>query len=166
MRLKKIFSIAVLIVTNLFTQGQFTSNKSTTTSKPTILFVCEHGAGRSAIAAAFFNKMAKEKKLNYQAIFRGIHPDSALGPAIQTGLMKDSVDVNGWKPVLLSRRDIQKASRIVAMDCEIPEKDRIAKLHTQWSDIPMDQGYNDARDEIIKKLEVLILELEKQDREN
>ena len=78
MRLQKTFSIVVLIVTNLFTQGQVTSNKSTTTSKPTILFVCEHGAGRSAIAAAFFNKMAKEKKLNYEAIFRGIHPDSSF----------------------------------------------------------------------------------------
>ena len=166
MRLQKIFSIAVLILTNLFIQGQVTSSKSTTTSKPTILFVCEHGAGRSVIAAAFFNKMAKEKKLNYQAIFRGIHPDAAIGPAIQTGLMNDNVDVNGWKPLLLSTRDIQNASRIVAMDCEIPGKDSIAKFHTQWSGIPMNQGYNDARDEIIKKLQVLILELEKQDRKN
>jgi hypothetical protein len=30
-------------------------------SNPTIVFVCEHGAAKSVIAAAYFNKLAQEK---------------------------------------------------------------------------------------------------------
>lgn len=132
-----------------------------TIKNDTVVFICEHGAGRSAIAAAFFNKMAKEKKLNYHAIFRGIHPDSVVGPAIQKGLIKDSFDIDGWKPILLSKHDIESASQIVTMDCALPEKDSTDKALIQWSGIPMSQGYAEARDQIIKKVDFLIQQLVK-----
>jgi len=36
-----------------------------------VVFVCTHGAARSPIAAAYFDKLAKENDLNFQAVFRG-----------------------------------------------------------------------------------------------
>jgi hypothetical protein len=33
-----------------------------------VVFVCEHGAGRSVIAAAWFNKLAGEKQLPYRQL--------------------------------------------------------------------------------------------------
>ena len=48
-----------------FVHGQAVNKDVSSASRRTILFVCEHGAGRSAIAAAFFNRMAKEQSLSY-----------------------------------------------------------------------------------------------------
>ncbi len=48
------------------------------TQTPIIVFVCEHGAAKSVIAATYFNKLANEKGLNLKAIARGTHPDQEL----------------------------------------------------------------------------------------
>ena len=36
--------------------------------------MCEHGAALSVVAAAYFNKMAREEHLNMHAIARGTEP--------------------------------------------------------------------------------------------
>src|SRR5215813_9354941 len=36
-----------------------------------VVFVCEHGAAKSVIATAYFNKLAAERGLAYRATFRG-----------------------------------------------------------------------------------------------
>jgi len=166
-RHQTIFLTVFFILTNLFIQGQIINNETIGTSKPVILFICEHGAGRSAIAAAFFNKMAKEKNLDFHAIFRGLDPDSAVGPAIQKGLIRDKFDINGWKPVHVSNVDIKNAYRIITLDCILTGIDSTTKPATQWRGIPISQGYEAARDELVNKLQPLILELLKeQDRKN
>jgi len=38
------------------------------------VFICEHGAAKSVIAAAYFNKLAAERHLNFHAIARGLTP--------------------------------------------------------------------------------------------
>ena len=38
---------------------------------PTVLFVCEHGAAKSVIAAAEFNRLAEQRGLAWRATFRG-----------------------------------------------------------------------------------------------
>jgi arsenate reductase (thioredoxin) len=48
---------------------------------PTVVFVCEHGAAKSVIATAYFNKLAAERGLRTRAIYRGVNPDSALSAA-------------------------------------------------------------------------------------
>jgi len=40
-----------------------------------VVFVCEYGAAKTVIAAAYFNKMATEQGLAYRAITRGTAPD-------------------------------------------------------------------------------------------
>jgi hypothetical protein len=41
---------------------------------PVVIFVCEHGAAKSVIATAYFNKMAADRHLPYRAAFRGVNP--------------------------------------------------------------------------------------------
>ena len=60
-----------------------------TTNSNEILFICPHGAARSPIAAAYFNKLAKEKNLNYHAIFRGTEPDETLSTRTIEGLTSE-----------------------------------------------------------------------------
>jgi protein-tyrosine-phosphatase len=43
---------------------------------PEIVFVCEHGAAKSVIAAAWFNRLATERGLLERAIYRGASRDA------------------------------------------------------------------------------------------
>lgn len=99
--------------------GQKTSEKNKET-KQVILFVCEHGAARSTIAAAYFNKLAKEKELNFKAVFRGTDPDTILTKGTENGLLKDGFDIKDWTPKLVSEQDIKGAYKIVTFDCKLP----------------------------------------------
>ena len=64
-----------------------------------VLFVCAHGAARSTIAAAYFNKIATERNLNYHAVFKGTEPGGAISKSAKKGLIKDDFETEGWKPV-------------------------------------------------------------------
>jgi hypothetical protein len=44
---------------------------ATTPARQRVLFVCLHGAAKSVIATAYFNKLARDRGLSYRATFRG-----------------------------------------------------------------------------------------------
>jgi arsenate reductase (thioredoxin) len=124
-----------------------------------VLFVCEHGAARSVIAATYFNKLAAENKLNYIAVFRGTDPDDSLGQAARIGLTKDGFDVSGLRPQKVSGSDVAGADQIVTFGCEIPSSLN-PKVDERWDQIPsVSQDYEIARDEILKKVNDLVLRL-------
>jgi protein-tyrosine-phosphatase len=66
--------LAGLLTTNLIAQA-------VPSQSPTIVFVCEHGAVKSVIATAYFNKLAADRHLPFRVTFRGVNPQEALsGP--------------------------------------------------------------------------------------
>jgi arsenate reductase (thioredoxin) len=147
---------------SIATFGQTIKAKKKTKNTETILFVCEHGAARSTIASAYFNKLAKAQHLNYQAIFRGTNPDSVLTIGTIKGLTQDSFDVQEWKPLLVSKEDIEKAAQIITFNCTLPTNISVTKPITQWNGIPaISKDYRIARDEILKKVEELVSQLAK-----
>jgi arsenate reductase (thioredoxin) len=152
----KIILIGFFSAHAFFSVAQKSSEKKKD-SKKVILFVCEHGAARSTIAAAYFNKLAQEKQLNYTAVFRGTEPDTVLTPGTAKGLIKDSFDISGWKPALVSEQDIKAAYKVVTFDCKLPLKDSLAVITEQWNGIPpISKDYNIARNEIVAKVNQLI----------
>ena len=132
----------------------------------TILFVCEHGAAKSVIAASYFDKLAKERGLNYRAVFRGTHPDAALNPVAEKGLIEDGINTRGLKPQLVTSTDLKSASTVVTLGCALPDKQSVAGKVQEWNDVPSpSQDYKAARDDIVKKVSRLVDELEKRDRD-
>jgi len=127
--------------------------------KRTILFVCEHGAGRSAIAASYFNKKAENQKLEYSAIFRGLEAQEALGASTKVGLIKDSVDVTNLTPSNLSKNDAEDAYMVITLDCTLPANFKNANL--QWTGIPMDGNYEISKNRIALKVDSLITVISK-----
>jgi arsenate reductase (thioredoxin) len=125
--------------------------------KQTILFVCEHGAGRSAIAASYFNKKAEKQGLIYRAIFRGIDPQEALGASTKNGLIKDSVDVTSLIPIKLSKNDIAKAYKLITLDCTLPST--FNKADTHWTGIEMNGNYEVSKKQIALKVDSLLTQL-------
>jgi protein-tyrosine-phosphatase len=123
---------------------------------PIIIFVCEHGAAKSVIAAAYFNKLARERKLRFHAIARGTHPDQELSPVTITGLLEDGLTPTETVPRKLSLADVESAQRVVTF-CELPEEYKQKASVEQWSGVPpMSENYEQARDAIIERINTLI----------
>ena len=51
----------------------------------TVVFVCLHGSVKSQMAAAHFNRIAKERGLPVVAVSRGIAGDDNIPPSIRDG---------------------------------------------------------------------------------
>jgi protein-tyrosine-phosphatase len=126
---------------------------------PTILFVCEHGAAKSVIATAYFNKLAAERGLSYRAAFRGIVPQDDLSVRAVEGLKADGLPVPAGKPASIAEADIAGATHIFAIGCTLPDKARQSGKAGNWSDVPDDQGYGPMRDAIVRHVERLLADL-------
>lgn len=127
----------------------------------TIVFVCEHGSAKSVIAAAHFNRMAKEKGLPYQAVARGVRPDKEIPANVRGGLAADGVDVTAWKPALVRQQDIERADQVVTFACRLPASvsTRSAKIQ-EWNDVPaVSENYSAARQTIVGRIQSLLSEL-------
>ena len=120
-----------------------------------IIFVCEHGAAKSIIAAAYFNKLASENNSGLYGIARGTHPDQELSPKTVTGLRADGLKPTESTPQELSLADLESAHRIVTF-CELPEEYQNKVAIEQWDGVPpVSENYEKARDAIIEHLKHL-----------
>ena len=69
-------------------QAQQPTNKS---EPAKVVFVCEHGSAKSVLAAAEFERMAKERGLNFFILARGTSVDPELAPSVVNGLRADGL---------------------------------------------------------------------------
>ena len=124
-----------------------------------IVFVCEHGAAKSIIAAAYFNKMAREGDLGLTAIARGTHPDLELSSKAVMGLQQDGLTPTESIPTKLTSSEIEAAQHIVSF-CTLPEEYRQKARVEYWENIPpVSEDYEDARDSILAHLQELLTHL-------
>src|SRR4051812_13833324 len=105
-------TILTLLVSALFTSGYAQLRK--------IVFVCEHGSAKSVIAAAYFNKMAKERKLPLEAVARGVNPDKELSAKTKSLLAADKLLDETPGPQKLVQQDVDQ-SNLVVLFFPLPE---------------------------------------------
>src|SRR4051794_23402816 len=117
---------------------------------PQIVFVCEHGAAKSLIATAYFNKLAAERGLPVRATFRGVDPQDALSVRTVDGLKADGVAIPEGQPSALNGEDVAAATHIFAIGCTLPATAGAAAKAASWDDVPDDQGYAPMRDAIVR----------------
>ena len=124
--------------------------------EPVILFVCEHGAAKSIIAAAHFNRLAEEVGLQIKALARGTKPDLEISEQTIRGLSKDGLALTESAPQKLSPEDTQTAQYLVSF-CELPAEYTQGAIVEQWDGIPaVSENYERARDAIIERLHQLV----------
>ena|SRR5688500_6653003 len=127
----------------------------------TILFVCEHGAAKSIIAAAYFNKLAHEKGLNLQAIARGTLPDDQLSPATIQGLAQDGLTSTESTPQKLLSSEITSAQHVIAFGDLFNKMDYQDVEIENWNEVPpVSKDYQVARDVIVEQLHQLISKMD------
>ena len=69
-----------------------------------VLFMCPHGAAKSVLAAAYFDKQARERGLDVHVRTVGTEPDPAVSPAVAAHLRANGYDVPVAKPQLGPRK--------------------------------------------------------------
>ena len=144
----------------LFTSVLLSQTREHGSAGSTVVFVCEHGAAKSIIAAAEFNRLAEQRGLPQRAISRGTNPDQQFSPTVIAGLKKDGLSVPMGKPQLLTAADIRKADRLVTLGCKLPEPLRADGKPVDWSDVSSpSESYDAARKDIARHVHQLIDEL-------
>jgi protein-tyrosine-phosphatase len=133
----------------------------TAAREPAVIFVCEHGAAKSVVATAYFNKLARERGLPFRATFRGTDPQADLSVSALQGLREDGVEAPDGKPAALSSRDVAAATHVFAIGCTLPAVATRSGKAGDWSDVPDGQGYGPMRDAIVRHVTALIDELER-----
>src|SRR5262249_34168620 len=138
--------LAVILCPSVLAQSADKTD-STTGREQIVVFVCEHGAAKSIVAAAYFNKLARERNLKFRAIARGTNPQEEISASATKGLQADGLTAGEQKPVGLARDEVSAAVRVVTF-CALPADYKAASVE-EWNDVPtVGDDYNKARDTI------------------
>ena len=81
----------------------------------TVIFACVHNAGRSQMAAAFFNVMADTSRA--RAISAGTHPAERVHPEVVEAMRGSGIDLSAAKPQLLTQELAAGADLLITMGC-------------------------------------------------
>jgi arsenate reductase len=81
----------------------------------TVIFACVHNAGRSQMAAAFFNALANPSIA--RAVSAGTHPGERVHPVVVQAMREVEVDLSSAKPQLLTDALAADAQLLITMGC-------------------------------------------------
>lgn len=80
-----------------------------------VLFACIHNAGRSQMAAAWFNHLSDPSKV--RGISAGTEPGTRVHPEVLTVMQEVGIDLSNAKPQFLSDELASTASLLITMGC-------------------------------------------------
>ncbi len=123
-----------------------------------VIFACVHNAGRSQMAAAFFNDLANPK-LAY-AISAGTNPTARVHPNVVDVMQEAGLDLSGGRPQRLTAALAHDAALLVTMGCgdQCPFVPGVALADWPLAD-PKDRPLEEVRrirDEVRARVEALI----------
>jgi arsenate reductase len=81
----------------------------------TVLFACIHNAGRSQMAAAWFNALSDPAKA--RAVSAGTEPGTRVHPEVLDVMREVGVDLSSQSPKFLSDELARTATLLVTMGC-------------------------------------------------
>jgi protein-tyrosine-phosphatase len=131
--------------------GKSPSGSVTAVRPPTVLFMCPHGAAKSVLASAYFQRIAKERGLNVRVLSAGTHPDPAVAPAVADHLVKNGYEVPISKPRLVTASDVSAADVVISLGCDLKDVAVPREKLVEWNDVPPPSENFDAADQAIRQ---------------
>ena len=106
-------------------------------TKPTLLFVCTHNAGRSALGAALARHQADDRIM---ALSAGVDPAETPSAGTIASLAEIGIDDSAHVPTRLTEDMVRQATVVIAMKpgLDIPQIDGVT--YETW-DLPNPQGW-------------------------
>ena len=129
-------------------------------SKPTVLFVCVHNAGRSQMAAGYLRHLAGDR---VEVLSAGSEPKDQINPIAVEAMAEEGIDIANNTPKILSDEAVQASDVVITMGCGDVCKFYPGKRYEDWKlDDPAGQGIEAVRvirDDIKGRIEQLISEI-------
>jgi arsenate reductase len=124
----------------------------------TVIFACVHNAGRSQMAAAFFNALAAPGAA--RAISSGTSPSARVHPEVVDAMREVGIEIGGAIPQRLTAELAAGAALLVTMGCgdECPVVPGVKRDDWPFDD-PKGRPLSEVRrirDEIRHRVEVLV----------
>ena len=126
----------------------------------TVIFACVHNAGRSQMAAAFFNASADSHKAH--ALSAGTRPGAQVHDVVIEAMREVGLDLRAAMPRRLTPELADGASWLITMGCgdDCPVVPGVSRA--DWSlddpkDRPLDQ-VRKIRDDIRRRVEAFLVE--------
>ena len=129
-------------------------------SKPSVLFVCVHNAGRSQMAAAFLTHLSNG---SVEVRSAGSAPADSINPAVVEAMKEIGIDISYEVPKVLTTEAVIESDVVITMGCGDACPFFPGKRYLDWKlNDPAGQGVASVRpirDEIKTLVEGLIAEL-------
>ena len=129
-------------------------------SKPSVLFVCVHNAGRSQMAAAYLSHLSGGA---IEVRSAGSAPGERINPAAVEAMLEEGIDMSAEVPKVLTVEAVQASDVCITMGCGDTCPVFPGKRYEDWVlDDPAGQGVEAVRpirDEIRTRVEDLIASL-------
>lgn len=129
-------------------------------TRPTVLFVCVHNAGRSQMAAGWLQHLAGER---IDVLSAGSAPADSINPVAVEAMAEVGVDITAAHPKVLTDDAVQTSDVVITMGCGDACPFYPGKRYEDWALAdPAGQGLEAVRtirDEIKGRVEELIASL-------
>lgn len=130
------------------------------TTKPSVLFVCVHNAGRSQMAAAYLAHLGRGQ---VEVRSAGSAPAAHVNPAAVEAMAEEGIDLSAEVPKILTTEAVQLSDVCITMGCGDTCPIFPGKRYEDWvlAD-PAGQGVDAVRpirDEIRRRVVELLLSL-------
>jgi arsenate reductase (thioredoxin) len=129
-------------------------------SKPSVLFVCVHNAGRSQMAAAFLTHLSQGQ---VEVRSAGSEPAGQVNPAAVQAMAEVGIDIAAEKPKILTDQAVRESDVVITMGCGDSCPFYPGKRYEDWVlEDPAGKGVDSVRpirDEIRSRVQTLIAEL-------
>jgi protein-tyrosine-phosphatase len=126
-------------------------------SKPSVLFVCVHNAGRSQMAAAFLSQLSGGA---VEVRSAGSEPADQVNPAAVQVMAEVGIDIAAEKPKILTDQAVRESDVVITMGCGDTCPFYPGKRYEDWVlDDPAGKDVatvRPIRDEIRRRVEALL----------
>ncbi|MBB0995335.1 low molecular weight phosphatase family protein [Dietzia sp. SLG510A3-3B2-2] len=131
-----------------------------TESRPRVLFVCVHNAGRSQMAAGYLSHLAGGR---IDVLSAGSAPKDQINPVAVEAMAEDGVDITSATPKILTTDAVRASDVVITMGCGDACPIFPGKRYEDWDLAdPAGKGLEAVRpirDEIKRRVTALISEL-------
>jgi protein-tyrosine-phosphatase len=125
------------------------------TNVPTVLFVCDAGTAKSAIARELFRKRARERGIAVTAFSRGLQIEDHISLPLKARLETEGIDSRLDGFAVLSADDVRAADLVVTFT-KLPKVYRPRKM-LDWTALPsVNDAWPAARAELTERIEGLL----------
>ena len=125
---------------------------------PTVLFMCPHGAAKSVLASAYFQRLAKERGLNVRVESAGTEPDPVVSPAVAAYLARQGYVVPVANPRRATAEEVAAADVVISIGCDVSGLPGPRGQLQRWDEVPSLSVDFAVADEAIRKRVLALVE--------